>query len=334
MPPKKKTKVSPEDKNMPNNVQWCLDRTENLSFKEYIEHWDCLDKNQAQQQFSKILNDYFKAKNDCNNKIKTDYKNWTTSADYISFWRSRTNAITLLKAKLGSAEIIGDTTEQGITSLRSTIANSENLPESSRASNPDYLNSPCSNSHIPSDTVSSPVNSAAPPTPTTLLNLTDTTLPETRNYLINIRDDLLTDDDIKNHPWIYKGVDISELFREYQLTVSNIIEKHGSLPVESYIHELASLTHILFLCKDQHSEIAERIFSSNLLKELSSSSELVTAPRNDLYFSDYHFMTIIKSISSLGLEESTREDTAQDLMALISQMDYGKKRLILGLINL
>lgn len=92
------------------------------------------------------------------------------------------------------------------------------------------------------------------------------------------------------------------MFREYQLTVSNIIEKHGSLPVESYIHELTSLTHILFLCKNQHSEVAERIFSLNLLKELSSSSELVTAPRNDLYFSDNHFMTIIKSISSLGLE--------------------------------
>ncbi|GAA5804682.1 hypothetical protein HPULCUR_010185 [Helicostylum pulchrum] len=62
--------------------------------------------------------------------------------------RSRSDAITLLKTGLGSSEIIGDMTEQGTTSLRSTVANSEKLPESSRASNPD------------SNTLTSSVNSA------------------------------------------------------------------------------------------------------------------------------------------------------------------------------
>ncbi|CAO3703644.1 unnamed protein product [Rhizopus stolonifer] len=138
---------------------------------------------------------------------------------------------------------------------------------------------------------------------------------------------------MKNHPWIYKDINISRLFNKYQIAVCNIIKKHENLPIESYVHELASLTHIFFLCKNQHSDIAEKIFSLDLLKDLASLPELETM-NDSLYFSAEHFMTIIKTITNLTLDKITREQTILDLFVLASQLNYGQKRLLLGVINL
>jgi hypothetical protein len=46
MPPlKQKSKIlQAKKKPIPNDTQWCLDKQgEGLTFKEYIEHWGCLD---------------------------------------------------------------------------------------------------------------------------------------------------------------------------------------------------------------------------------------------------------------------------------------------------
>lgn len=153
------------------------------------------------------------------------------------------------------------------------------------------------------------------------------------NHLTSIRKNFLNEDDMENHPRVYKDINISRLFNKYQIAVYDIVEKHGSLPIESYVHELASLTHIFFLCKNQHSEIAEKVFSLDLLKNLTSLPELETMDKS-LYFSVYHFMTITKIITNLTLNKITRENSISELYALASQLNYGQKRLLLGVSNL
>lgn len=111
---------------------------------------------------------------------------------------------------------------------------------------------------------------------------------------------------MKNHPQIYKDINISRLFNKYQIAVCNVIQKHESLPIESYVHELTSLTQIFFLCKNQHSEIAEKIFSLDLLKDLTRLPELETM-NDSPDFPMEHFMTITKTITNLTLNKRTSD---------------------------
>jgi hypothetical protein len=167
--------------------------------------------------------------------------------------------------------LIGDITDQRIKSLRSTVASSSSetsdfqISDSPNSSNP--YSSSCSNIPTSSNTSSLAADSVASPVLNELASLTNLALLDIHNHLTNIRKNFLNEEDMKNHPWVFKDINISRLFNKYQIAVYDIVKKHGSLPIESYVHELASLTHIFFLCKNQHSEIAEKIFSLDLLKK-------------------------------------------------------------------
>jgi hypothetical protein len=87
---------------------------------------------------------------------------------------------------------------------------------------------------------------------------------------------------------------------------------------------LASLTHIFFLCKKQHSEIAKKIFSLDLLKDLTSLPELETMNDSIYYFPMEHFITI----TNLTLNKITREQPILDLFVLASSLINGQKRLV------
>ncbi|KAG2233534.1 hypothetical protein INT48_007136 [Thamnidium elegans] len=309
MPPKKKTKLLQK---VPEDVKWCLDRSDRLSFREFIEKWDCLDRNQAQQRFGNILSEYFKSKSTADTKLRNDYKNWTSSADYIRFWSMRSESNILLKTELGCSEVIDIVTEQRLKSLQTTAASngvsgsgSSALNVSSDSSAPD-VSGDSSALDVSGD--SSISNEPA--------SLTDTMLLEVRDYLISVMTNFVNEEDTSDNPWMFKDINISHLFRKYQAATSEILVKHKALSVESYVHELASLTHILFLCKDQHSEIAEKIINYNL------------------DFPSNHFITITNTLTDLSLANKTREQAIMEFTVLASQMNYGQKRLLYGIINL
>ncbi|KAG1645846.1 hypothetical protein G6F44_001416 [Rhizopus delemar] len=160
-------------------------------------------------------------------------------ADYIRFWNARSDSIILLKAGLGSSELVSDITDQRIESLRSTVASgsSQTLDcqasyssNSSNSFNYSYSNTPASNAFsLPTDSVVSPVLNV----PTNL-----TRLPE--------------------------------------------------------------------------------------LETMNDSPD----------FPMEHFMTITKTITNLTLNKRTKEQAIFDLFVLASQLNYGQKRLLLGVINL
>lgn len=337
-PPTKKSKtLQAKKKLIPNDAQWCLDKGESLAFKEYIERWDCLDRNQTQQRFSRILSEHYNSKTDLHNKIRTEYKTWTSSADYIRFWQNRADSIILLKAGLGSTELIDEVADQRIGSLRSYAVKTRSqtaarLPSESSSSgnvvDPLISKDPTLTTNPGSPTVCA--TSCGPKGPISLTNLT---LHEIHNHLTSIRNSFINEEQINNESYIFKDVNVSRLFSKYQNAVSNIIEKHKCLPIESYVHELASLTHIFFLCKNQHSEIAEKIFTLDLLKELASTPETDTANAN-LCFPLDDFMTITAAINNLCLEKITREIVTLDVLTLAARMNYGQKRLLMGTVNL
>jgi len=89
-----------------------------------------------------VLKNHFTTKNNRDVAIQNEYNDWIKTADYISFWNVRSDAYILLKARLGSIELISDITDQRIESLRSTIT-------SSGSKSSDYQASDSSNSSNP-----------------------------------------------------------------------------------------------------------------------------------------------------------------------------------------
>ncbi|KAG0172220.1 hypothetical protein DFQ30_010914 [Apophysomyces sp. BC1015] len=136
--------------------------------------------------------------------------------------------------------------------------------------------------------------------------------------------------DIDEDPWILQNTDITRLFKTYQAAVRGIILKHETLPVESYTHELAFLTHVLILCKNQHRIIADGIFSLDLLKKLAAPLTLECINMN-LDFPHQHFMTITTSITNLSLSDTTREQIILDFTIMATTTDYGPRRILRGI---
>lgn len=90
---------------------------------------------------------------------------------------------------------------------------------------------------------------------------------------------------------------------------------------------------ISFLCKNQHSKIAEKIFTLNLLKELVNTPGIETANAN-LRFPLDDFMTITTAINNLSFEKVTRKIVTLDVLTLAARMNYRPKRLLTGTANL
>jgi hypothetical protein len=155
---------------------------------------------------------------------------------------------------LGCSEVINIVTEQRLRSLQATAASNGASSGDSSAVN---ISSYSSASEISDDSTVLDISedSSAPNEPT---SLTNTMLIEVRDYLISAMTNFVNEKDTNNNSWMFKDINISHLFHKYQAATSEILVKHKTLPVESYVHELASLNHIFFLCKDQHSEISQK----------------------------------------------------------------------------
>ncbi|RCH93605.1 hypothetical protein CU098_006825, partial [Rhizopus stolonifer] len=118
-----------------------------------------------------VLKDHFNTKSKRDITVQTEYKNWIKTADYIRFWNVRTDSMILLKAGLGSAEVISDITDQRIETLRSTVASSGSQTSVCQISNSSNFTSSNTFS-LPTDSVASPVlNVPASLTDLTLLSL-------------------------------------------------------------------------------------------------------------------------------------------------------------------
>lgn len=139
---------------------------------------------------------------------------------------------------------------------------------------------------------------------------------------------------IIDNPWLFHdNNNISCLFKNYQLIVGSLIKQHETLPLETYLNELAALTHILILKKSQHSPIAVSAFSARLMDQLAAS--LCSKTMNyDLNFDDHQYLTLTKYITDLSLSKTSRQQVMLDMMIMRTDMDYNQKCVICAIMNL
>jgi hypothetical protein len=103
-----------------------------------------------------------------------------------------------------------------------------------------------------------------------------------------------------DNPWIFQNKNIALLFKDYQSIVQSLVSKHEAVPQESYINELIALTHILVSNKHQHSPTAKKVFTGELLYDLTEFTVSESMNYN-LTMSDQQYMTMAKMINQLSL---------------------------------
>ncbi|KAI9332753.1 hypothetical protein BD770DRAFT_449237 [Pilaira anomala] len=119
-------------------------------------------------------------------------------------------------------------------------------------------------------------------------------------------------------------------------TDSSSVKRKGRQASSSSVSkksELAALTHILVLNKHQHSPIAKKVFSDELLDDLAES--MVSESMNyNLSLSEQQYMAMAKIINQLSLSKATRENAFIELSLMSFSMNYNERRLVRGLTNL
>lgn len=304
MPPKKKSSASTPSRKkpkiqVPDDAQWCLDNLRHLTFRKFIEKFQCLDKCGSQQRYLNILSKYV-SNTQHYERVRMEYKTWTGSADYQRFWNEQEELDIILRTDGACTKFIGSVTEHRLRSLNAK-ANT-----------------------VVRETLDGVDDQATTDDTADIQESTkDTTEYQETACTIDTQENINVD------PWIFRGKNITLMFENYKSVVHDLINKHTRLPLEPYINELAALSHILILNKHQHSSIATKVFSIELLEELAASLSSESMNYN-LDFNDQHYLTLTKTITNLSMSIKTREQAIVELTVMSVDMDYGPRRLVRG----
>ncbi|CEJ05515.1 hypothetical protein RMCBS344292_19455 [Rhizopus microsporus] len=229
MPPKKKQKAL--STTIPNDAQWCLDHADHLSFKSFIETFDFLDRHRAQQRYTNILSKYFNSNSERDMTINANYKTWTNSADYLRFWGKKKDLSSIMKADLAGAELIDSTLNRRLAT--SSCSANENIHATM----------------IETNSVHQTKTTALADSDEAVISTHDAQDDSNTNEIkLVINDDVIilhedTGSCKSGNPLMFKSTNVTQLFRSYQAIIRGMILKHQTLPIESYIHELAAHTH-------------------------------------------------------------------------------------------
>ncbi|CAO3697691.1 unnamed protein product [Rhizopus stolonifer] len=260
-----------------------------------------------------------------------EYKTWAKSADYKVFWNNRAELDILLQTNKESIGFIGSVTRQRMKSLTAKVNTASQAPNNQASTD----SSDPANIRVidVSETASNDVTDSKTNNDATVDQEADTHSNNNTISLLGLNFCIDNSGDVSDDPWFFRSNNITRLFKDYQSIVQSLVSKHEALPLESYINELAALTHILVLNKHQHSSIAKMVFSDELLDDLAESMISESMDYN-LSMSEQQYMAMAKIVNQLSLSKTTREKAFLEFTLISSNMDYNERRLIRGLTNL
>ncbi|KAG0825006.1 hypothetical protein G6F18_010609 [Rhizopus arrhizus] len=127
------------------------------------------------------------------------------------------------------------------------------------------------------------------------------------------------------------GSDITALFRQYQNRADKILRP---IILETYVQELLALGDVLFLAKNQHSNIKTSFFSEELLdKLLDNQNQVLLNKILDTYpdFTTEDYMAVLKVLTSIDQNIITPKQAKLELLTLAAGMDSLKGNVIEGI---
>ncbi|KAG0740976.1 hypothetical protein G6F62_006739 [Rhizopus arrhizus] len=216
-----------------SDAQWCVDNKEQLTCKRFIEHHGLLEKAKTIQRYRNIIKTYLP---DSSSRLKSELESWKQTADWSEFWmqkRRQLAKLTTHKTCLDYATNVLHTETASITDQHS----SNNAPDtdndddtSSEQPQDNSINTPTSSKHNFEQLEYHPPNNIS-----------------SIHYFQKLKSHFV------NVPWMVAGVDLANIFSRYNQSAKERSEDQ-TLNIGSSLHDIPSLTGILLLCPNQHSD--------------------------------------------------------------------------------
>ncbi|KAI8880948.1 hypothetical protein K501DRAFT_335044 [Backusella circina FSU 941] len=182
-------------------------------------------------------------------------------------------------------------------------------------------------SETPTSVTSKAPTSATSETPTSETSTSGTVTTTTPSaFTIDSSNNEL---DLKHY--MLGGSDITALFRQYQNRADKILRP---IILETYVQELLALGDVLFLAKNQHSNIKTSFFSEELLDKLLDNQNQVLLnkiPDTCPDFTTEDYMTVLKVLTSIDQNIITPKQAKLELLTLAADMDSLKGNVIEGI---
>ncbi|KAI7901437.1 uncharacterized protein BX663DRAFT_562340 [Cokeromyces recurvatus] len=129
-----------------------------------------------------------------------------------------------------------------------------------------------------------------------------------------------------------------ELFDIYEAEATEVSSNVGLMKIETHLHEILSLTNIMLLAPNQHSELLIEVFSVDTLNLLHQSllnhikdNKRETSTTNDKF--DEIIIKMSRVIQAVDDNEMTRSDAELDLLNFARSQNYYLSRMIKGVNN-
>ncbi|KAG1627711.1 hypothetical protein G6F44_012118 [Rhizopus delemar] len=231
----------------------------------------------------------------------------------IEFWKEQKRVDALLEADSNCSDVIN----------KFLVKNSEEVLASAE------------NFHKPAIKDTTTSSSATKETPTSEIPTSVTSETSTSGTVTTTTPSAFTIDSSNNEldlkHYMLGGSDITALFRQYQNRADKILRP---IILETYVQELLALGDVLFLAKNQHSNIKTSFFSEELLDKLLDNQNQVLLnkiPDTCPDFTTEDYMTVLKVLNSIDQNIITPKQAKLELLTLAAGMDSLKGNVIEGI---
>lgn len=236
-------------------------------------------------------------------RLSDDFNNWRKTPHCIEFWKEQKRVDASSEADSKCSDI---TNKFLVKNSEEVLASSENFCKPAIA-----------------DTNTSSLATKETPISGTVT----TTVPSA--FTIDFSNNEL---DLKHY--MFGGSDITELFRQYQNCADKVLRP---IVLETNVQELLALGDVLFLSKNQHSNINTSLFSEELLDKLLDNQKQVLLgkiPDTCPGFTKEDYMALLEVLTSIDQNVITRKQAKLELLTMAASMDSFKGNFIEGIADL
>ncbi|KAG0894007.1 hypothetical protein G6F57_008596 [Rhizopus arrhizus] len=239
----------------------------------------------------------------------------------IEFWKEQKRVAALSEADSNCSDVINKFL---VKNSEEVLASAENFHKPAIK---DTTTSSSATKETPTSETPTSVTSEAPTSATSETSTSGTVTTTTSSaFTIDSSNNEL---DLKHY--MLGGSDITALFRQYQNRADKILRP---IILETYVQELLALGDVLFLAKNQHSNIKTSFFSEELLdKLLDNQNQVLLNKILDTYpdFTTEDYMAVLKVLTSIDQNIITPKQAKLELLTLAAGMDSLKGNVIEGI---
>lgn len=302
---KKRTRVLAVDSS------WCVNNIESLSVMSFAREFKHKDQHYCHSRYNTIIENHIPQEEQP--RLRDDFNNWKKTLHCIEFWKEQKRVDALLEADSNCSDVIN----------KFLVKNSEEVLASAE------------NFHKPAIKDTTTSSSATKETPTSEIPTSVTSETSTSGTVTTTTPSAFTIDSSNNEldlkHYMLGGSDITALFRQYQNRADKILRP---IILETYVQELLALGDVLFLAKNQHSNIKTSFFSEELLDKLLDNQNQVLLnkiPDTCPDFTTEDYMTVLKVLNSIDQNIITPKQAKLELLTLAAGMDSLKGNVIEGI---